>query len=270
MVFYFTGTGNSMYVAKQLEKKCISIPQAVHDVDVHYKDETIGIVCPVYGHEMPQMVKDFLKRSVFMTDYFYLVLTYGRIHGGAAELSENVLSECGIRANYINSIMMVDNYLPVFDMNEEMRINPEKEVEKNLAKIKADITARIDFKQEVTEDDREFHRKFLEMSKEQDKDVWGKPYIVNDDCIGCGICMRVCPAGCIHMVNQRAVHTYENCQMCMACIHTCPQKAIGLKMQEKNPDARYRNENVGLMELIRANEQRMSATMHTLNTAMQN
>jgi Fe-S-cluster-containing hydrogenase component 2 len=67
--------------------------------------------------------------------------------------------------------------------------------------------------------------------------------------------MRVCPVGCIYLENQRAIHTNENCQMCMACIHTCPQKAIRLKMPEKNPNARYRNENIGLMELIAANEQ---------------
>jgi hypothetical protein len=33
MVFYFTGTGNSLYVAKQLEKFPVSIPQAIHDAD---------------------------------------------------------------------------------------------------------------------------------------------------------------------------------------------------------------------------------------------
>jgi flavodoxin len=84
MLFYFTGTGNSLYVAKRIEASPISIPQAVHDADKHYKDDAIGVVCPVYGHEMPQMVKDFLKNATFETDYFYLVLTYGHVHGGMA------------------------------------------------------------------------------------------------------------------------------------------------------------------------------------------
>ena len=34
MVFYFTGTGNSLYVAKQLEEKRISIPQAIHEEEL--------------------------------------------------------------------------------------------------------------------------------------------------------------------------------------------------------------------------------------------
>jgi flavodoxin len=93
VLFYFTGTGNSLYVAKQLEKFPVSIPQAIHDTDMHYEDETMGIVCPVYGHEMPQMVKEFLKKAEFVTDYFYLVLTYGHTHGGAAELAEKFLMQ---------------------------------------------------------------------------------------------------------------------------------------------------------------------------------
>jgi flavodoxin len=70
MLFYFTGTGNSLYVAKKLEQSPISIPQAMHDADKHYRDDSIGVVCPVYGHEMPQMVKDFLKNASFETDFF--------------------------------------------------------------------------------------------------------------------------------------------------------------------------------------------------------
>jgi ferredoxin len=168
------------------------------------------------------MVKDFLKRAIFVTDYFYLVLTYGHTHGGAAELAEKFLTDCGIKADYINTILMVDNFLPGFDMEEELAINPEKEVEKHLAGIQADIKARRKYKQAVTAEDREWHRKFLEFAKTMPKDAYASPYVVSEECIGCGICMRVCPAGCIYLENQRAFHTDENCQMCMACIHTCP------------------------------------------------
>jgi ferredoxin len=257
MVFYFTGTGNSLYVAKQLEKFPVSIPQAIHDADLYYKDEAIGIVCPVYGHEMPRMVKDFLKKAKFETDYFYVVLTYGHAHGGAAELAEHWLSDCGIKADYINTILMVDNFLPGFDMEEEIAINPKKEVGKHLAVIQADINARKQFRQPVTEEDRQWHRNFLEFSKTMPAEIWESPYQISEECIGCGICMRVCPAGCIYLENQRAVHTDKNCQMCMACIHTCPMKAVHLRIPEKNPDSRYRNENIGLMELVEANEQKI-------------
>ena len=87
MIFYFTATGNSLYVARQLDSECISIPQVIHG-ELKFKAERIGIVCPVYGHEMPETVKKFIKKATFDTDYLYLVETYGHRHGGANELAE--------------------------------------------------------------------------------------------------------------------------------------------------------------------------------------
>ena len=89
MVFYFTATGNSLYVSKQLDSHPISIAQAIHDEIKTYRADSIGIVCPIYGHEMPELVKDFLKSAAFETDYFFILLTYGNRHGGAAELAKD-------------------------------------------------------------------------------------------------------------------------------------------------------------------------------------
>ena len=59
MVFYFTGTGNSLYAAKQLEPRPISIPQVMKRESLEFLADAIGVVAPVYGHEVPSMVKDF-------------------------------------------------------------------------------------------------------------------------------------------------------------------------------------------------------------------
>ena len=96
MLFYFTGTGNSLYAAKQIEAHPVSIPQIIHLDALEFTAGQIGIVAPVYGHEVPPMVKDFLKRGVFHTDYFYMILTYGNRRGGAAELAGQLCRECGI------------------------------------------------------------------------------------------------------------------------------------------------------------------------------
>ena len=41
MVFYFTATGNSMYVAKKLDTDIISIPRGMHSESLEFEDETI-------------------------------------------------------------------------------------------------------------------------------------------------------------------------------------------------------------------------------------
>ncbi|MCM1194290.1 MAG: EFR1 family ferrodoxin [Acetatifactor muris] len=255
MVFYFTGTGNSLYVAKHLDSERISIPQAIHGENMSFQADSIGIVCPVYGHEAPAMVKEFVKKASFETDYFYMVLTYGNIHGGAAELAEAMLESFGKKADYINTVRMVDNFLPGFDMKEQIAIDPEKKVDEHIAMIKADIDAKKKWHQEVTQEDRDHHQSYLERTSKMPAGAFEHIYRVTDDCIGCGICTRVCPAGCIELENQRANHTMVNCQMCMACVHHCPQNAIRLNMPEKNPDARYHNENIRLTEIVEANNQ---------------
>ena len=88
MIFYFTGTGNSLYVAKQLDAERISIPQALKQENMTFEAPAIGVVCPVYGHEMPGMVKEFLQKATFQTSYFYLILTYGACEAGTCRLRE--------------------------------------------------------------------------------------------------------------------------------------------------------------------------------------
>lgn len=256
MVFYFTGTGNSLYVAKKLDDLRMSIPKIIHDEKKEYTADKIGIVCPIYGHEMPELVKQFIKQTTFHTDYFYVVLTYGKIHGGATELADEYLQKCEIDANYINTILMVDNYLPAFDMNEQIAIDSEKKVDEHIFIIKKDIDSRKHWKQEVTSTDRKWHQKYLMMRKEHPIDIKSGIFKVLDHCIGCGICMNVCPTGSIQVENQHA--KYQNmrkCQMCLACIQHCPENAIRLKIPEKNPMARYHNANIRLSEIVEANNQ---------------
>lgn len=254
MIFYFTGTGNSLYVAKILDSDYISIPQILNSNNLEFKADKIGVVCPVYGHEMPLMVKEFLRKAIFHTKYLYVILTYGNRHANAVELAEKALGDAGKRADYITTLLMVDNFLPAFDMEEQTKL--DKGVEQQLGDIKADIDNRIRKYQDVTCKDRMAHEGYLALVQKKTETVWAD-FDFTEDCIGCGICPKVCPAGCIHMENQRAVRTGENCQACYACVHACPKAAIKMKeilgYKEKNPKARYRNEHIALSEIIAAN-----------------
>ncbi|MCM1193985.1 MAG: EFR1 family ferrodoxin [Acetatifactor muris] len=257
MVFYFTGTGNSLYVAKQLDTELVSIPQAIKNDDQTYEADQIGLVYPVYGHEAPFMVREFIKNAEFITDYLFVVLTYGNRHGGAAELAQKMLESTGKKADYIRTIKMIDNFLPGFDMEEQVASAPEKRIEENLAVIKEEVSGKVHKIDEVTDADRAAHQEFLSRMGGGPSGSFENIYTVSDKCIGCGICMKVCPGGCIHVENQRAVYGGGNCQMCMACIHHCPQKAIGLRYPEKNPEARFHNEHIRLPEIVEANNQSM-------------
>lgn len=251
MVFYFTGTGNSLYVAGKIEEKPISIPQVMRGREREFTADSIGIVCPVYGHEVPSMVREFMGRAVFHTDYFYMILTYGNRHGGAAELAKQLCDECGIDVSYINVVLMVDNWLPSFDMEEQTKI--DKKVGQQLEVIREDLQNRRRAISPVTQADREAHQQFLAGMSRMPADAWQHLIRMTDVCVGCGICTKVCPSDSIRLEKGRAVHIPGRCQTCLACVHACPYKAIGLTVPEKNPQARYRNDHISLGDIIAAN-----------------
>lgn len=202
MIFYFTATGNSLYAAKYLEEERISIPQIIDKEHLEFQADRIGIVCPVYGHEVPQMVQDFLAKASFETDYFYMVLTYGNRHGGAAELAWKLCRKCGIQPDYINVLMMVDNWLPSFDMNEQRAI--DKKVDDHLEVIKKEIEGRVHKISEVTDTDRAAHQQFLENQSKLPADLWQHLITVGEGCVGCGLCEQVCPSGSIRVEQGKA------------------------------------------------------------------
>lgn len=82
--------------------------------------------------------------------------------------------------------------------------------------------------------------------------------------IGHGACVSLCQRGNYDMTS-RGVRTEGDCEFCFACIQNCPQKAIRfnpasgqpfLANGEKNPNARFRNEHISLMDIKRANNQK--------------
>lgn len=270
VVLYFTGTGNCLYIARQLagkEGEILSIPQLMRKKQFEIEADEIGLVYPIYGHMPPYMVREFIKKAQLKAEYKFAVLTYGMRKCNAVEIWDGISRKAGNVFDYIGTIVMVDNWLPNFDMNEQMKI--DKHIPENLAKITSDLSNRRRRHEPVTQEEREQHEGFMSLSG-LDPEVGflmkaDRSFRVTDDCIHCGICTYVCPRGNYQLTGQ-GVKMQGDCEFCFACIQNCPQRAIQFKKNEdgtwpdgseKNPNARYRNENVSLMELKLANNQKV-------------
>ena len=268
VILYFTGTGNCLYVARQLAGKnseLLSIPQLMKQNEIVIEADEIGLVYPIYGHMPPNMVRQFIKKAKLKADYKFAVLTYGNRKCSAVEIWDEISRKAGVPFDYINTLIMEDNWLPNFDMNEQILI--DKHIPENLDKINADISAQKKWHEPVTDEERAQHQGFMRftgMDPETGFMLQSENYFaVTDACIGCGACVTVCPKGNYRLTSQ-GVKTEGNCEFCFACIQNCPQKAIQFVKNEKdpllrngevNPNARYRNEHISLMDIKKSNSQ---------------
>ncbi|MBU5462244.1 EFR1 family ferrodoxin [Lachnoclostridium sp. MSJ-17] len=250
-ICYFSATGNCLYVAKRIGGTLLSIPQLMKQNDIEITDDAVGIVAPVYAVEMPMMVKDFLSKAKIKTDYFFFVYTYGMGYAAAFAHVEQVCREKGLKLSYINAIQMVDNYLPGFEMQNQIDTLPKKNVEGQIKKLLSDIASRVETPVKITAADKAQMAMYQKMLAKLIlcKDT-AQGYIVTDNCTRCGICAKVCPADNITVTDK--VRFANRCEVCYACLHNCPQNAIHMKNEKS--EVRFRNENISLKDIIEANE----------------
>ena len=258
LVFYFTATGNSLFVARQLSDSPISIPQVLKKQELVYEADEIGIVCPDYAGAIPKIVQEFVAKATLKAPYIFTIITYGNSPVNVAEWWDEYCKGKSVVNNYVQPILMVDNYLPVFDMNEQIKI--DKHVDESLAKILEDIGEHKN--QIAAAEMGRFNKDILKRMQDQHFSMTAERLLElkKDRCIECMTCQKVCPHKNFSL-SDGGLQFAGNCEYCLACVHNCLQKALTLKSQwpgapgERNPEARYRHPDISLGDIIRSNRQ---------------
>ncbi len=251
-ILYFTGTGNSLYAAKRIGGEIISIPQAVKENRYEFEDDKIGIIAPCYGFTVPKMVTEFLSKATLKSPYIFLIVTYGNNAGNATGWVKNFAEKYGIQISYANTLLMIDNYLPQYDLKEQFKM--EKHTEESLDQIIEDINNE---KHEILESGvgMKVATNLMRVGLEKVTFINSpKEFSVNDNCIHCGICTKVCPRGNIDLTGEKPVF-HDSCEFCLSCVNNCPKKAIVFNRDRNKGEVRYRNEHITVKEIIDANMQ---------------
>jgi ferredoxin len=250
MIFYFSATGNSLYAAKRIGGQLVSIAQAMKEGKTVYKGDSIGFVFPCYGFAVPKIVKQFIEQSKFEADYFFAVMTYGNIAANGLAYIESIGEKSNIKFNYTAEILMIDNYLPVYKIEEQLKKEESKHIEENLNLIANDISSKT-HKRVKKGLGSKTASALIQLVGPLHKGDVDKMFSVNEKCTKCGICKKVCPKGNIS-IDEKPVYLH-NCDFCMGCINLCPQNAIQLKGQKSK--VRFKNQHVTIAEIITANNQ---------------
>ncbi len=236
-ILYFTTTGNSLAVARAIGGELLSVVGLLGSgVGELRDDDAVGVVCPVYFGELPLPVSELLSRIVIDAPYRFLVLTCGSTPAMAVRASGGW--------DYVRSILMVDNYFPMFDVGKQIDGMGRKRVDEHLAEICADISMRKRFVESPTVFGRLagwWMRCFPLRA-----DAYRRFY-VEDSCSGCGICARLCPVGNIVLLNGRPM-IGEGCLTCGACYHNCPSAAVRYKGEKGR--VQYRHPGVSLVDIM--------------------
>jgi len=233
IIYYFTGTGNSLAAARRIADKlgeCELVPIASLGREgerIKPGAERVGIVCPVYDMGVPLVVYEFADRlDVSGAEYCFGVVTMGGAGASALHILDKILKENskkGLDSGF--AVRMPANFPPLF--------KPPQGEKKD--RILAGAENRIDMIAEEIKEGRKDYPSFTPLSSllriitygKFLKEVRGydKDFFVKDNCTLCGICEEVCPVGNITITDGKPEWEHK-CEMCFACLHFCPVEAI--------------------------------------------
>jgi ferredoxin len=247
-LYYFTGSGNSLFVAKELQKRIpkTELVPVVSELEKDNPESTtkrIGFVFPTHGQTVPIPVKKFLKKlDVTESEYLFLVTTRGGSRFFGFEKFNKILKKKKRKLNAGFIINMYNND-PKFKNWEKPSDETLKEIERKVLKKVEAIQEVINNNQDYIEKDTDYvtfncippFRQLLERlvlfamgfaERSGNKDY----FYADENCIGCGTCATVCPSGKVIMVDDEPVwQDSVQCYLCYACINYCPKEASQIK-----------------------------------------
>ena len=251
---YFTGTGNSLQVARELgaalgETTCLSMTKAA-DSPALAEADRLGLICPVYVWGLPNAVARSIRTlDVDPGTYVFCVVTCGGTPGRALFQAARLLKSRRLTLSAGFAVTMPSNYIVWGGAEDEEKQQALfAKAQDRIAEIQATVEAG---RTAPLEGSTALRRALLTPVYGLSMAVFprlDRQFVVGPSCNSCGICQKVCPVGNMQMQEGKP-HWQHRCEQCFACLQWCPQEAI--QVGEKTVGlARYHHPKVRAQDLM--------------------
>lgn len=236
-IYYFSGTGNSRFVADKIALKLENVSvKSISDLNdkVEASSKSVGFVFPVYVLGIPRIVENFLcSIDLSSAEYVYVVATMGGGYGNTFEQIKKIFKKRNISLSASFAVVMGSNSNlfiktpgidPMCDDSElesilrnalkeidniastvKKREKVELEKPKFMIKLIGKLAYKAFFRKEIDIFDQKFHTK---------------------NCNNCGSCVESCPVNNIELNPEQEVIWKGQCEACLRCFNICPTESI--------------------------------------------
>ncbi len=232
MIVYFSGTGNSKYIAevmaRGLDDGIIDATELVkQEKQVEITSNTPYVfVAPTYAWRMPRIFEEWIEKNKFDGNKkAYFVLTCGGEIGAAGNYIKKFSRRLGFEYMGTAQVIMPENYLIMFEPtakeDDERIVNAAvehaaalcRQIEENTPFDKVKILFVGYLESGIV--NSSFYTFYIDSKK----------FYATDSCISCGKCVQSCMLNNITLKDGKPIWGKE-CTHCLACICKCPTEAI--------------------------------------------
>ncbi len=232
MIIYFSGTGNSEYIAKLISKR---LDDEIVNAAQMIKEERLGnfksekpyvFVAPTYAWRLPRVFEEFIKNSSLDgSKTAYYILTCGSDIGAANNYTKRLSRKLGFEHMGTAKVVMPENYLVMFEPTKE---HDDELIIRVATKKTTKICKQILSNEPIKEAKISFigHlQSGIVNSSFYTFYIGDRKFYATDSCISCGECADSCMLNNINLKDGQPIWG-RNCTHCMACICKCPCDAI--------------------------------------------